>query len=352
MEENAIRDILSAFDLGSEPVSAETYGSGNINRTYLVDCADGQRYILQRISEQLTRRPDLLMENIVRVTEHLRRKNPDPRSVLTVIAAKTGRPLHMDASGAWRIYRYMEDTVCYSALRSDEDFYRTALAFGRFEQQLSDFDAGQLYDTIPGFHDTPQRYRQLHRAVEEDACGRRKKVSAELDFLLQREEEMGILQRLRDSNELPTRVTHNDTKLNNILFDVRTGEPLCVIDLDTVMPGLSLYDFGDAIRYGAATADENETDPSKMHLNLERYQCFVRGFLKACPGLTPLEKELLPVGARVITCEQAVRFLTDYLNGDIYYRTSHPGQNLERTRTQICLLEDMEHNKEKMLTKS
>lgn len=348
MEEDNLQKILSAFALGSEPVSVESYGSGNINRTYLVVCADKSRFVLQQISARLTRQPDLLMENIVRVTEHLRRKNPDPRSVLEVMRATDGRPLYIDVSGAWRVYRFVEDTVCYSSPRSDEDFYRTALAFGRFEEQLSDFDPALLYDTIPGFHDTPGRYRQFHQALREDAAGRKTEVSAEVEFLLQREEEMGTLQRLRDSGELPTRVTHNDTKLNNILFDVHTGEPLCVIDLDTVMPGLSLYDFGDAIRYGAATVDENELDDSKMHLNLERYRIFLRGFLEACPGLTPLEKELLPLGARVITCEQAVRFLTDYLNGDVYYHTAHAKQNLERTRTQIRLVESMERNREKM----
>ena len=349
---NSFSDILSFFSLSAEPVKICSHGNGNINRTYLIDCADGSRYILQRISEQLTRRPDLLMENIVRVTEHLRLKEKDPRKVLTVVRGKAGENLYTDPSGSWRVYRYIEDSVCYSALRSDEDFYRTAQTFGRFEQELEDFDAELLYDTIPGFHDTPGRYRQLYQALQDDAVGRKKTVEAETEFLLKREEEMGILQHLRDEKELPTRVTHNDTKLNNILFDSHTGEPLCVIDLDTVMPGLSLYDFGDAIRYGAATADENDPDPSRMHLNLGRYQLFARGFLEACPGLTPLEKELLPVGARVITCEQAVRFLTDYLNGDIYYRIQRPEQNLERTRTQIRLLEDMEQNKEKMLTKS
>ena len=352
MVESSLMRILSAFELGSEPVEAEGYGSGNINRTYRIVCADGHRYILQRISEQLTCRPDLLMKNIVRVSEHLRRKDPDPRRVLTVIPAKTGEPLVSVSGGAWRVYPFIENTICYSKLRSDEDFYRTALAFGRFEQQLEDFDASLLYDTIPGFHDTPGRFRQLHQAMEDDAAGRKQAVQAEIEFLLQREEEMGVLQRMRDSGELPTRVTHNDTKLNNILFDVDTGEPLCVIDLDTVMPGLSLYDFGDAIRYGAATVDENEPDPSKMSLNLERYRLFADGFLKACPGLTPLERELLPVGAMVITCEQAVRFLTDYLNGDIYYRIQRPRQNLDRTRTQIQLLQDMESNKRNMLTKS
>ena len=343
-----IGNILSEFQLDTDAVSWEPFGGGHINRTYLVTCRGGCRYILQRISDTLTDSPDRLMENIVRVTGHLKKKEKDPRKVLSLVYTAGGDPFLAHSAGAFRVYRYVEDSVCLQTPRNDEDFYRTAEAFGRFEELLKDFPAEQLFDTLPDFHNTPSRYRQLHKALREDAAGRKKEVEREISFLLEREEEMSMLQRLREAGELPVRVTHNDTKLNNILFDRETGEPLCVIDLDTVMPGLSLYDFGDAIRYGAATAAEDEKDLSKVTLDIHKYRVFRDGFLKACPGLNAREKELLPMGARVITAEQAVRFLTDFLNGDRYYQIRYPGQNLDRTRTQIRLLEDMEKKQGQM----
>jgi Ser/Thr protein kinase RdoA (MazF antagonist) len=282
------------------------------------------------------------MENIARVTEHLRKTEKDPRKVLTLLKTRDEKNYLPDVTGNWRVYHFVEDSVCLEKVESNEDFYQSALAFGHFVELLKDFPAEELTETIPDFHNTPKRFARLHAAVEADTCGRRAEVEEEIRFLFAREEEAGMLQRMRESGELPTRVTHNDTKLDNILFDAATRKPLCIIDLDTVMPGLSLYDFGDSIRFGASTGAEDEKDLSKVQLDVGKYEVFRKGFTQACPDLTDREKELLPMGAKVITMEQAARFLTDYLEGDPYYRIHYPEQNLDRTRTQIRLVQEME----------
>ena len=343
-DKETLHEIASAFDTGSEAVYLEPFGSGHINRTFRITCRDGRRFILQMISKTLTDYPDKLMDNIVYVTNHLRSKEQDPRKVLTPVFTRTSLSLLSLPSGSWRMYRYVEDSFCPEGIGTEEEFYLAASAFGKFEEQLSDFDPSLLFESLPDFHNTPFRFRQFHEALNKNAAGRKEGVSREIEFLLAHEEEAGMLQRMRESGELPVRVTHNDTKLNNILFDRKTGKPLCVIDLDTVMPGLSLYDFGDAIRFGASTASEDEKDLEKVTLSLHRYRIFRKGFQEACPGLTPLERELLPLGAKVITTEQAARFLTDYLNGDRYYQISYEEQNLNRTRTQIRLVQEMERN--------
>lgn len=334
--------ILKAFAFEDAIRDYRPYGKGHINTTYLVTLENGHRFILQKISDLLTRDAEHLMENIARVTEHLRRTEPDPRKVLTLLKTRDGMNYLPDATGNWRVYHFVEDSVCLERVESNEDFYQSALAFGHFVELLKDFPAEELTETIPDFHNTPKRFAKFHAAVEADACGRRAEVEQEIRFLFEREEEAGMLQRMRESGELPTRVTHNDTKLDNILFDAATRKPLCIIDLDTVMPGLSLYDFGDSIRFGASTGAEDEKDLSKVKLDVEKYEIFRRGFTEACPDLTDREKELLPMGAKVITMEQAARFLTDYLEGDPYYRIHYPGQNLDRTRTQIRLVQEME----------
>ena len=334
--------ILKAFAFEDAIRDYRPYGNGHINTTFLVTLENGHRFILQKISDLLTRDAEHLMENIARVTEHLRKTEPDPRKVLTLLKTRDGMNYLPDATGNWRVYHFVEDSVCLDRVESNEDFYQSALAFGHFVELLKDFPAEELTETIPDFHNTPKRFAKFHAAVEADACGRRAGVEDEIRFLFEREEEAGMLQRMRESGELPTRVTHNDTKLDNILFDAATRKPLCIIDLDTVMPGLSLYDFGDSIRFGASTGAEDEKDLSKVQLDVEKYEVFRRGFTEACPDLTDKEKELLPMGAKVITLEQAARFLTDYLEGDPYYRIHYPEQNLDRTRTQIRLIQEME----------
>ncbi len=339
-----LHQIAALFCAGGAEPRLESYGAGHINQTWLVTDESGRRYILQRISEELTRDAAGLTDNIIKITRHLRSRetDPDPRRVLTPVPCRDGGFLVQNEYGNWRAFDFIEDSVCLQTVEREEDFYQSALAFGHFEELLKDFDVSSLKETIVDFHNTPMRCRRFHEAIQADAAGRVREVEREIGFLLEREEEMGLLQQLREKGELPVRVTHNDTKLNNVLLDKSTRKALCVIDLDTVMPGLSLYDFGDAIRYGAATADEDERDLSRQTLDLQRYRIFREGFLKACPDLTALERELLATGARVITLEQAVRFLTDYLEGDIYYHTTRPGQNLDRCRTQIRLAQEME----------
>ena len=334
--------ILRAFAFEDKIRDYRPYGKGHINTTYLVTLENGHRYILQKISDLLTRDAEHLMENIARVTEHLRKTEKDPRKVLTLLKTRDGKNYLPDVTGNWRVYHFVEDSVCLEKVESNEDFYQSALAFGHFVELLKDFPAEELTETIPDFHNTPKRFARLHAAVEADTCGRRAEVEEEIRFLFAREEEAGMLQRMRESGELPTRVTHNDTKLDNILFDAATRKPLCIIDLDTVMPGLSLYDFGDSIRFGASTGAEDEKDLSKVQLDVGKYEVFRKGFTQAFPDLTDREKELLPMGAKVITMEQAARFLTDYLEGDPYYRIHYPEQNLDRTRTQIRLVQEME----------
>ena len=231
--------------------------------------------------------------------------------------------------------------------RDRNDFYQAAVAFGKFQQALADFPAASLYETIPHFHDTIDRLRQFRAAIEADVCGRVKDVGPEIDFLLAREQELGTLCRMLAAGELPLRVTHNDTKLNNVLFDAKTRKALCIIDLDTVMPGSALYDYGDSIRFGAATAAEDERELDKMEMSLERFRVFTRGYVRACPGLTQKELEL-PLGAKVMTMECGVRFLTDHIDGDNYFSIHREGQNLDRAHTQFKLVADMERKWDKM----
>ena len=241
------------------------------------------------------------------------------------------------------MYDFVHDSICLDAPETDEDFYQSAVAFGSFQRQLADFPANELSETIPRFHDTPNRYRALRAAIEKDALGRAASCREEIEFALTREADAAVMMNLLAAGELPLRVTHNDTKLNNVMLDAKTRKPLCVIDLDTVMPGLAANDFGDSIRFGANTGAEDEKDLTKISLSLARYEAFARGFLEACgKALTPKEIETLPWGAKLMTLECGVRFLTDYLEGDTYFRIHRPEHNLDRTRTQFALVADME----------
>ena len=241
------------------------------------------------------------------------------------------------------MYEYVTGSVCLDRAESPCDFRETGRAFGLFQQQLSDFDASQLVEVIPDFHHTPKRFQALHAAIERDSLGRAKDVRDEIAFFLEREASAGKLIQLLESGELPLRVTHNDTKLNNVMMDERTRKPLCIVDLDTVMPGLAAYDFGDAIRYGASEAAEDERDLSKVRLSLTLYRAFAEGFVSVCrDSLTPKELETLPEGARLMTLECGARFLTDYLQGDTYFHITRPEHNLDRARTQMALVRDME----------
>ena len=340
--------ILRQFCLDAEPASCTPYGCGHINRTYLVATAGGRCYILQKINHHTFRDVADLMENIELVTEHLRRKSPDPRSVLTLIRTKDGKSYLEADDGYWRVFRFVEDSICLQQPESDADFYESAVGFGTFQQLLSDFPAEKLHETIPNFHNTPDRYRAFHETLTRDPMHRAAQVQPEIEFALARQAEMAALQNALDAGELPLRVTHNDTKLNNVLFDAKTRRALCIIDLDTVMPGSALYDYGDSIRFGAATAAEDERELDKMEMSLERFRVFTRGYVRACPGLTQKELELLPLGAKVMTMECGVRFLTDHIDGDNYFSIHREGQNLDRAHTQFKLVTDMERKWDKM----
>ena len=344
-----LKEVLSKFCLEGTPVSCEKYGCGHINVTYLVVEDTGRRYILQKLSNRAF--PDIagLQENVAAVTRHLHSKTDNPYGALTLIPTHDGKTwVHMGEESDWRLYDFVEGSICLQAPESPEDFYQSAIAFGTFQQQLSDFPAETLHETIKNFHNTPDRYRLFREALDKDVMGRAAGVQPEIDFALSHEAVGGKLTEMLKSGELPLRVTHNDTKLNNVMLDAATRTPLCVIDLDTTMPGLSAYDFGDSIRFGAATAAEDEKDLSKMTVNLDLYRTFTRGFLTACPGLTEAERKALPLGALTMTLECGVRFLTDYLEGDHYFGIHYPEHNLDRARTQFKLVSEMEKHWDEM----
>lgn len=338
-----MEQVLDLFRLNGRPVSCDPYGEGHINLTFLAVTDTGKRYILQRLSRAAFHDIPGLMGNVAAVTEFLAARSPDPRSSLHLIPTLDGRSFCRDSEGEfWRVYDFVEDSLCLQTPETPEDFYQSAVAFGQFQCRLRDFPAETLCETIPNFHNTPDRYRKFHLAVDADAVGRLSSVLPEVRFLLEREEKGGTLQRLREGGELPVRVTHNDTKLNNVMLDAVTRKALCVIDLDTVMPGLVAYDFGDSIRFGASTAPEDEKDLSRVEMSLDLYETYARGFIPACGGLTAAELESLPLGAWTMTLENGLRFLTDYLEGDHYYHITRPEHNLDRCRTQLKLVSDME----------
>lgn len=335
--------VLEQFRLDAPAVSCERYGCGHINETYLVVTESGRRYILQKISNRAF--PDVagLQENIAAVTAHLRRQNDEPNSALNLIFTGAGESwYHHGENSDWRVYDFIENSICLQAPEGPEDFYQSAIAFGSFQQQLSTFPAETLHETIRNFHNTPDRYRLFRQTLEADSEGRAAEVQPEIEFALSHEAVGGQLTRMLRDGELPLRVTHNDTKLNNVMLSSETRMPLCVIDLDTTMPGLSAYDFGDSIRFGAATAAEDEKNLEKVTMSLELFRIFTRGFLKACPGLTEKERQALPLGALTMTLECGLRFLTDYLAGDHYFGIHYPEHNLDRCRTQFKLVADME----------
>ena len=344
-----LREILGRFSLNGTAVTAERYGKGHINETYFVTTDRDRYYILQKMNETVFKDVDGLMGNIEAVTDFLRRRETDERAVLQFAKTAEGKPYlrHTDNT-LWRVCVFVADTICLQMPETPEDFYQSAVAFGRFQQLLADFPAETLTETIPNFHNTRERYRQFYEVLRKDPLGRAKEVREEIEFAIAHEKEAGILVELLEAGKLPLRVTHNDTKLNNVLLDAATRKALCVIDLDTVMPGSSLYDYGDAIRFGAATGVEDAQDASQVKLDLTLFESYTRGFLYACPNLTQTEIDLLPTGAKVMTLECGLRFLTDYLDGDHYFANRRPGQNLDRCRTQFHLVADMERKWQQM----
>lgn len=351
-----MEELLNAWDWGGPVTPPAVYGEGHINQTYCLQRDDGRRFILQRINTAVFTDPDGVMENICGVTDFLREKiaqagGEPERETMRVLPTKEGRRYYRTKAGeCWRAYDFVEGTICLQSVRSIDDFCESAAAFGRFQKLLAAYPASTLHETIPQFHDTPNRLAQFKKAVEADAMGRVAEVQDAIDFVLSREADCHYMTDLLAAGKLPLRVTHNDTKLNNVLFDAKTGKGLCVIDLDTVMPGLVANDFGDAIRFGANDCDEDEDDMSKVHFSLPLYNAYTESFLNVVgDALTPLEIETLPWGARLMTLECGMRFLMDYIEGDHYFHISRPTQNLDRARTQFKLVKDMEDNWDAML---
>lgn len=358
MENHLIhKEILEHFPLDGTYIYGEPFGCGHINSTFAIyfrrETQPPIRYILQAINTSIFQNPDHLMENIKGVTGHLSRKiqtqggNPR-RETLTIVPAKDGALYYKDAEETcWRVYEFIEDAVSYQAVERPILFYNAAKAFGKFQKQLADYPAETLHETIPRFHDTVDRFRQFQEAVKQDKAGRASSVEKEIGFVNAREKDCAIVLDLLHSGKMPLRVTHNDTKLNNIMMDLETDEGICVIDLDTVMPGSALYDFGDSIRFGASTAAEDETDLSKVEMSLDLFEQYVKGYLGEA-SLTPCELEYLAFSAKLMTLECGIRFLTDYLNGDTYFKIHRPGHNLDRCRTQFKLVSDMERKMDRM----
>ena len=331
-----------AFRLCGEPVKCTPFGHGHINSTFKIETDQGNEYVLQRINTYVFKDPVGLMNNAGAITDYIRERVSDPRLALHFLTTTDDKFYYEDEKGEfWRMYDFVGG-FCLDTPEREEDFYQSALAFGRFQQMLNEFPAETLAETIPEFHNTIDRYRQFKESVAADRMGRLETCKADVEFLLAREEMGSRLQKLREAQVLPLRVTHNDTKLNNVLLDKVTRKSLCVLDLDTVMPGLSAYDFGDSIRFGAATAAEDERDTSKMEMDLHLFEVYTRGFLEAATNLTDEELKALPMGAYTMTLEVATRFLKDYLDGDVYFSVKYPEHNLVRARTQIKLVADME----------
>lgn len=338
--------IIRRFRLPSPMVSCAPLGHGHINTSYHVRTQHGPDCLLQRISTQAFHNVPALMRNIAQVTSFLALRDRDPRHTLRLIPTLDGQPFCAMPDGQYyRMYLFIEDTLCLEEAQNPRDLYACAYAFGNFLRRLSGFPAATLYETIPHFHDTPARYAALKAAVAADCAGRAAFCRDEIAFALSREQDAPALTRQLACGALPLRVTHNDTKLSNVLLDRTTREPVCVVDLDTVMPGLAAYDFGDLVRTGAGTGAEDERDLSRVNWSMERYTLLLDGFLDACGDtLTEDEVRSLPLGGKLMTLECGVRFLTDYLCGDRYFHIRHPEQNLDRCRTQFRLVRCMEDN--------
>lgn len=350
-------EVLEAFDILAGEADAVRSGQGHVNDTFVVtEPAEGRRFVVQRISPTAFKKPGQVMENVIGITEYLGREiertgGDRAREALRFLRPKTGGLYYTDRDGGpWRVYPYVERTVSYQAAETPELFAASGRAFGRFQRLLRDYPAQTLHETIPKFHDTEDRLAKLKAAVAEDCLSRAAECREEIRFFLDREADCSVaLQALREG-VLPLRVTHNDTKLNNVLMDEDTGVGVCVIDLDTVMPGLSINDFGDSIRFGANHCDEDERDLSKVNLDLHLFEVYTQAFLEGAGGtLTEKEIDYLPWGAKLMTLECGIRFLTDYLEGDVYFHIDRERQNLDRCRTQCKLVRDMEAHWDEMM---
>ncbi len=355
--EKEIIEVCRHFSIDGEYHSAKTCTDGHINSTYLVNFVNKgrfEKYLVQSINTHVFKNPAELMDNIVGVTDYLREQiirdggNPD-RETLTFLKAKNGKNYLYHIGKCWRIYNYVDNSYTINVIENNEVFESAGRSFGLFLNRLSGYPMEKLHETIKDFHDTPKRLENLEEAIRQDKAGRLCLVKDETDFALSRKEDAKKLLELHKQGLIPLRVTHNDTKLNNILFDEKTGESICVIDLDTIMPGLSLYDFGDAIRFGGNTTREDDDNLDNVKISLELFESYTRGFLSSCAkSLTKAEIENLAFSAKLMTFECGVRFLTDYLDGDVYFRTAYHDHNLVRARNQFKLVSEIEKNLDAM----
>lgn len=353
-----LRDLIYRFMVYGDFLVGIPFGMGNVNDTYQLTFDQGGirlHYILQRINKQVFKNPEQVMQNIDRVTSHILqkiRKNhaETRRRTLRLLRTLDNKPYVIDDNGEyWRAYVFVENARAYEVLETPEQAFRIAVAFGEFQNQLTDLEGDRLIETIPDFHNTPKRFENLEAAIKADPVGRVKEVAAEIDFAMSLRDEAGTLLRLNASGDIPERITHNDTKCNNILIDDLSGDGVCVLDLDTVMPGLSLYDFGDMVRSATNSAGEDEMDCSKVFMRMDMYEGLYRGFIQSAGSfMTPAEKEYLPLAGKIITAEIGVRFLTDYIDGDSYFKIRRPKHNLERCRNQFTLVKSIAENMPEM----
>jgi len=353
-----LKSIAKHFHIEGSFHNAKPFGSGHINDTFMVVCEkDGKafRYVLQRINHEIFKNPPAMMENIIRVTNHIREKlqSYDRGLVarqLMVIHTDNNTGCYKDENGNyWRMYNLIENAFTRDVMENDAQTFEAARMFGWFQRMLIDLPKPQLHETIPDFHNTPKRFRDFQRILKSDPCNRAGSVKAEIDFAIEHAWICDVLLNLVDNGQIPVRITHNDTKINNIMLDEKTGSGVCVIDLDTVMPGLSLYDFGDMVRTATTPAEEDEPDLSKVVMQMPRFEKLVKGFVQETGGfLTNAEKKHLVSGGKVIIFEQFIRFLGDHLAGDTYYKIHRKNHNLDRSRTQMKLLQSIIAQEEQM----
>ena len=338
-------NVLKGFAIEGEVKSIAPYGEGHINSTFLVETTV-KNYILQKINTVVFKQPENVMNNILLVTEHIEKKGA---LSLCVIKTNDAEPMLKTEDGCYRVYDFIENSLTLQKAENAQDFRNAGFSFGEFQKALSDFDASKLNETIARFHDTPNRFENFKKAVEENKSGRLDSCRAETEFVLERKDTYDKVIKALADKSIPLRVTHNDTKLNNILMDPETRKGKAVIDLDTVMPGSMLYDFGDSIRFGASTAAEDEKDLDKVHFDIELFRAYAEGFLSALgDSITDKERELLPYSAYLMTIECGMRFLTDYIDGDVYFATKYPEHNLVRCRTQFKLAYEMQQQEKEM----
>ncbi|MBW8017611.1 MAG: aminoglycoside phosphotransferase family protein [Planctomycetes bacterium] len=354
-----LSEIFGNFQVEGTFVEGGAYGSGHINDTFAVTCdlgGENVRYVLQRINHNIFKNPGELMDNVVRVTSHIRKKleaqglDDIDRRVLTVIPAADGGSYYVDAAGNyWRLYIFVEGAKTYDVMENLDQAYQAAKSLGEFQKMLVDLPGPQLFDTIPDFHNGQKRYAAFEEALQADVCGRAKDAAGEIEFLQEHSWVFDVFPNLISSGEIPMRITHNDTKINNVMIDDETNEGICVIDLDTVMGGLALYDFGDIMRTTLSPTEEDETDLSKVGMKMERFEAILRGYLTAAGEfLNPAEVKHLVFSGKMITLMIGTRFLTDHLAGDTYFKVHRENHNLDRCRTQFKLVESITENEDEM----